>query len=52
MNKLFLIVGISALIYLGVLSGCQSISNRKMSNKINNSLNQDLDDLLKYIEQH
>lgn len=52
MKKLLIIVGISAVIYLGVLSGCQSISNRKQANKINNSLNQDLDDFLKYIEQH
>jgi hypothetical protein len=52
MNKLFLIVAISTALYVAALSSCQLISNRKMANKIDNALNQDLDDLIKYIEQH
>jgi hypothetical protein len=52
MNKLFLIAGISTIFYVVALSSCQAISNRKMANKIDNALNEDLDDLLKYIEQH
>jgi hypothetical protein len=52
MNKLFLIAAISTALYVAALSSCQAISNRKMANKIDNALNEDLDDLLKYIEQH
>jgi hypothetical protein len=51
MNKLFLIAAISTALYVAALSSCQAISNRKMANKIDNALNKDLDDLLKYIEQ-
>jgi hypothetical protein len=52
MNKLFLIAAISTILYILALSSCQAISNRRMANKIDNALNQDLDDLLKYIERH
>ena len=52
MNKLFLIVGISTVLYIGALSSCQSISNRKQANKINNALGEDLNSLLEYIKQH
>jgi hypothetical protein len=49
-NKLFLIVGISTVLYIAALSGCQSISNKREANKINNTLLEDLDSLLEYIK--
>jgi hypothetical protein len=49
-NKLFLIVGISTVLYIAALSGCQSISNKREANKINNSLLGDLNSLLEYIK--
>lgn len=52
MNKLFLIVGISTVLYIVALSGCKSISNRKQANKINNSLMGDYDSILEYIKQY